>query len=216
MKSFWLVLAGLMFTGPGWAQRPPTQQTPLPPMQRQWQQQELPPIQQAMPPAATPPAATPPAATQGRSLLGVNPPGANLLGQNPVGQNPVGQNPVGANSLGQNTQAPPVAPPPAPVDRSAVWLPAGIVKLQALDKVNAQTTALTIKVGQSATFGSLTILVKACVVRPTDQPADAAAFLAVVDNHPDTAGFDGWMLANEPSASMMQNPVYDLRVTGCT
>jgi hypothetical protein len=163
-----------------------------------------------------PPAAMPPAAMQGRSLLGQNPPGQNPPGQNSLGQNSVGPNSLGASSLGQNAQVPPVAPPPAPVDRSGLWLPAGIVKLQALDKVNAQTTALTIKVGQSAAFGSLTILVKACVVRPTDQPADAAAFLAVVDSHPDSAGFDGWMLANEPSASMMQNPVYDLRVSGCT
>ncbi len=35
------------------------------------------------------------------------------------------------------------------------------------------------------------------------------------DSHPDAAGFDGWMLAEEPSVSMMENPMYDLRVTGC-
>jgi hypothetical protein len=89
------------------------------------------------------------------------------------------------------------------------------VKLQALDKVNAQALELTIKVGQSATFGSLTIAVKACVIRPQDQPADAAVYLDVTDSHPDAPGFDGWMLEDEPSVSMMQHPIYDLRVTGC-
>ena len=49
-----------------------------------------------------------------------------------------------------------------------------------------------------------------------DQPADAAAYLTVTDSHPDSPGFDGWMLEQEPSVSMMQHPVYDLRVTGCT
>jgi hypothetical protein len=94
-------------------------------------------------------------------------------------------------------------------------VPAAAVKLQALDKVNAQASDLTIKVGQSATFGSLTITVKSCVVRPPNQPADAAAYLAVTDSHPDSPGFDGWMLEDEPSVSMMQHPIYDLRVAGC-
>jgi hypothetical protein len=81
--------------------------------------------------------------------------------------------------------------------------------------VNAQATALTIKIGQSATFGSLTINAKACMVRPADQPADAAAYLAVSDGHPDSPGFTGWMLAHEPALSMLQHPIYDLRVIGC-
>ncbi|MEA2730671.1 MAG: hypothetical protein QOD93_2321 [Acetobacteraceae bacterium] len=105
--------------------------------------------------------------------------------------------------------------PPATVERHYTWVPAGAAKLQALDKVNAQASDLTIKVGQSATFGSLTIMVKSCMIRPSDQPADAAAFLNVTDSHPDSPGFDGWLLEDEPSVSMMQHPIYDLRVTGC-
>jgi hypothetical protein len=119
---------------------------------------------------------------------------------------------------GQQTQTPPplAVTPPATMDRPNTWVPAGAVKLQALDKINAQTAALTIKVGGSAEFGSLTITAKACEVRPSDQPADAAAYLTVTDSHPDSPGFDGWMLEDEPSVSMMQHPVYDLRVMGCT
>lgn len=105
--------------------------------------------------------------------------------------------------------------PPATIERPSIWVPAGTAKLQALDKVNAQTTALTIKVGQAVAFGSLTIVVKACVIRPPDQPADAAAYIEVTDSHPDSPGFAGWMLENEPAASMMQHPIYDIRVTGC-
>jgi hypothetical protein len=105
--------------------------------------------------------------------------------------------------------------PPDPFTRPNVWVPAKEAKIQALDKVNAQSSDLVIKVGQSATYGSLTITVKACVVRPPDQPADAAAYLDVKDSHPDSDGFTGWMLAKEPSVSMMQNPIYDLRVSGC-
>jgi hypothetical protein len=144
-------------------------------------------------------------------------------GSPPVQEAPTGDNAVvapGPGAQGPNQAlpaAPPMVPPRAPVaiERPNVWVPGGVAKLQALDKVNAQTANLTIKVGQSATFGSLTITVKSCVVRPSDQPADAAAFLNVTDSHPDSPGFDGWMLADEPSVSMMQHPIYDLRVTGC-
>jgi len=103
-----------------------------------------------------------------------------------------------------------------PLSRSNAWLPAGSARLQALDKVNAQATALTVKVGQTANFGSLTIAVKACVVRPPDQPADAAAYLDVTDRNPDSPPFNGWLLSHEPSASMMEHPIYDIRVSGCT
>lgn len=96
------------------------------------------------------------------------------------------------------------------------WLPAGTARLHALDKVNAQVGGLTVKVGQTATFQSLSITVKACLVRPPDQPADAAVFLEVIDTHPDSPGFAGWMLANEPAVSMMQSPIYDIRVAGCS
>jgi hypothetical protein len=172
MKPVWLAAAGLAMAASAWAQRPPIQETPLPPLNRQMQQPGSPPVSQGQ--------------------------------DSPSG--------LGPGAPGQS-QAP--APPPTVVERPNVWTQAGAVKLQALDKVNAQSTTMTIKVGQSATFGSLTITAKACVIRPADQPADAAALLAVTDSHPDSPGFDGWMLQAEPSVSMMQHPIYDLRVTGC-
>ncbi|MDR3538551.1 MAG: DUF2155 domain-containing protein [Acetobacteraceae bacterium] len=95
------------------------------------------------------------------------------------------------------------------------WLPQGTAILQGLDKVNAQSATLTVKVGQSGTFGSLTIGVQACDIRPPDQPADAAAFLAIADSHTDAPGFRGWMLKQEPEVSMLEHPVYDIRVIGC-
>jgi hypothetical protein len=84
-----------------------------------------------------------------------------------------------------------------------------------LDKIDSLTRELTVKVGQLATYGALTIGVQACVVRPPDQPADSAAFLVISDSHKDEPGFRGWSLANEPWLSMLQNPIYDVRVIGC-
>ena len=80
---------------------------------------------------------------------------------------------------------------------------------------NAQNALLTVKVGQEAHFGSLSIQVQACSSRPPDQPRDSAAFLTITDSHPDAPGFRGWMLANNPSLSMLQHPIYDVRVVAC-
>jgi hypothetical protein len=121
------------------------------------------------------------------------------------------QAPIVATPLPPNdTQREVAAPRPPPG-----WLPQGTARVQALDKVNARGTMLAIKVGQTAVFGSLTIAVSACVVRPADQAADAAAFLTVTDKTPDAPGFAGWMLRSDPSLSMLAHPIYDLRVVGC-
>jgi hypothetical protein len=110
---------------------------------------------------------------------------------------------------GAPSGAPPAAVPPS------TWLPQTTAMLQVLDKVNAQNAVLTVKVGQSAQFGSLTIQVQACQIRPPDQPQDATAFLTISDSHADAPGFHGWLLANHPSVSMLQHPIYDVRVVGC-
>ena len=88
--------------------------------------------------------------------------------------------------------------------------------MQALDKVNATTQTLTVKDGQTVTFGSLSITVQACLIRPPDMPQDATAYLTIVDSHPDEPGFKGWMLKSDPSLSMLEHPLYDIRVEGCT
>ena len=95
------------------------------------------------------------------------------------------------------------------------WVARGVAELQALDKVNARHSMLTLKVGETAPFGTLRIEVLACVVRPTDQPQDAAAFLSITDTTGEGVSFRGWMFASQPALSMLQHPVFDIRVTNC-
>ena len=111
--------------------------------------------------------------------------------------------------------AQPAAPPAAPQPMQLTWVPQASALVQVLDKMNAQSTVLTVKVGQQAEFGTLAIQVQACTIHPPDQAQDAAAYLTITDSHADTPGFRGWMLANNPSLSMLQNPIYDVRVVGC-
>jgi hypothetical protein len=113
----------------------------------------------------------------------------------------------------QPAPQPPAASGPPPTQ--ATWVTQTGAQLQVLDKVNALNAVLTVKVGQEAQFASLNILVQACDTRPPDQPQDAAAFLTISDSHNDAPGFRGWMLANGPSLSMLQHPIYDVRVISC-
>jgi len=113
----------------------------------------------------------------------------------------------------------PVAPPgPAAVPAASpanVWLPRQTAELKALDKVSTRVADLSVRVGTSVGFGSLTIAVRACVARPPDQAADAAAWLDITDSHPDAPQFHGWMVLSAPMVSMLQHPVYDVRLSGC-
>jgi hypothetical protein len=119
-------------------------------------------------------------------------------------------------TLPQTTQtAPQNNAPTAPQPIQLTWQAQGSAQVQVLDKVNAQSAVLDVKVGQQGKYGSLTILVQACRIRPVDQARDSAAYLTITDSHADAPGFQGWMLANEPSVSMLQSPIYDVRIVGC-
>jgi hypothetical protein len=98
---------------------------------------------------------------------------------------------------------------------AATWQPQGTAVLQLLDKVDAQSATLAIKAGQSAQYGALTIAVRACDVSTPNEKTDATAFLDITDSHPDLPGFHGWILKSNPSVSMLQHPIYDVRVLGC-
>lgn len=124
-------------------------------------------------------------------------------------------------ALAQQTAPPEPSPAPAPATPTPapplpnVWLAKPVAELMALDKVTARATPLTVRVGESARFGSLTIAVRACAVRPPDQPADATAFLDITDSHPGALPFHGWMIVSAPELSMLEHPIYDVRVVGC-
>jgi hypothetical protein len=81
--------------------------------------------------------------------------------------------------------------------------------------VNGQATDLSVPVGGAQTDRTLTVAVRACYSRPPDQPEDSTALLAVTEASATAPVFTGWMLASEPTASMLTDPVYDLRVLSC-
>lgn len=86
--------------------------------------------------------------------------------------------------------------------------------LRGLDKQSGQTTDLTVKNGESAAFGPLTVTVSACRYPADNAAADAYAHVTISDAG-QTRLFDGWMIATSPALSAMDHPRYDVWVVRC-
>jgi hypothetical protein len=93
--------------------------------------------------------------------------------------------------------------------------------LQGLDKIAARVSTFDAPVGQTVRFGSLVITVRACVKPPPEEPPNTAAFLDIdeVRNNGTSAEtkrvFSGWMFAETPAVSAMEDPIYDIGVLDC-
>lgn len=107
---------------------------------------------------------------------------------------------------------------------SALSSPPGeVAVLRGLDKITAETRDFEIRVGESATFGSLTVTVHYCRARPPEEPPETFVALEVFDRESDGAGtdvglrriFSGWMFASNPALNPLEHPVFDVWPIGC-
>lgn len=108
------------------------------------------------------------------------------------------------------------AAPAAPAPAQMIDKPAA--KLQGLDKITARTSTFTLAVGDTRTFGSLRITLRACRENPPVETPESAAFLEVVEVKPgeqEETAFSGWMFASSPALSAMEHPIYDVWVLSC-
>jgi len=104
------------------------------------------------------------------------------------------------------------------VPQSAQAVAMNEVVLQALDKITARVSRITVPVGGTVTFGSLQITAKACDKHPPEETPESSAFLQIVEVKPGEAPvgrFSGWMFASSPALSAMEHPVYDIWVLDC-
>ena len=128
------------------------------------------------------------------------PPPRNRQAPPPVGQTPAG---------------PPQAPPPA---AAPLLVKTDAVTLQGLDKVVARVRSLEAPINKPVTFGTLTVVARACAKNPPESPPETAAFIEVTETKPGEAPkliFAGWMLASSPALSALEHPVYDVWVVSC-
>jgi hypothetical protein len=93
-----------------------------------------------------------------------------------------------------------------------------IAVLQGLDKTTARASDFVAAVGKTVRFGDLSVLVRACERNPPLDTPESAAFLQI-DNLRPGAGvvqeFSGWMFAESPALSALEDPIYDVILLDC-
>lgn len=93
-----------------------------------------------------------------------------------------------------------------------------IAVFSALDKVTARISKIEVRLGDTATFGSLEVTPRACYSRPPTEPPQTTAFVEVDEVKLDKSEeriFTGWMLAESPGMHGVEHPVYDVWLTAC-
>jgi hypothetical protein len=93
-----------------------------------------------------------------------------------------------------------------------------IAVLQGLDKITARVSNFEAPVGKAVRFGDLSILVRACQKNPPVDAPESAAFLQIDNLRPgeeQVSEFSGWMFAQSPALSSLEDPIYDVIVLDC-
>jgi hypothetical protein len=90
--------------------------------------------------------------------------------------------------------------------------------LQGLDKITARVSEIEAPVGKTVQFGGLSITVRDCKKNPPEDRPESAAFLEIDEVRPGETNirrFSGWMFAQSPALSSLENPVYDVILLDC-
>jgi hypothetical protein len=95
------------------------------------------------------------------------------------------------------------------------WVPRQAAELVVLDKLRAQPSTITVRTGQTATFGTLTIGLKGCFTRPLDLPQNATAYVEVTDSRGTAPVFRGWIFSGMPGLMQYEHPIYGMRLLAC-
>ena len=101
---------------------------------------------------------------------------------------------------------------------AADMTPAPIAVLQGLDKITARVSRFDASVGQTVTFGTLSIVVRDCEKSAPEDRPENAAFVEIYENRPGekrVRRFSGWMFSSSPALATLEHPVYGITLLDC-
>lgn len=114
----------------------------------------------------------------------------------------------------------------------------GSTMVQILNKTNAKSEIVEVKIGKKTTFGNISIIAHRCWQAPLDQKPESKMLLEIFEtksnqsanqsinqsesqpasqseSKPEKRIFYGWMFASSPSISGLEHPVYDVTALNC-
>ena len=87
--------------------------------------------------------------------------------------------------------------------------------LRGLDKVAGVASDIDLGIGQTATFGKITVTLRECRYPAEDPSSNAYAYLIIADLGASAPAFSGWMIADSPALSALDHQRYDVWVIRC-
>jgi hypothetical protein len=108
--------------------------------------------------------------------------------------------------------------PPMPEFDPRPFIDMPVAVLQALDKVTARVSEVSIALDQKISIGSLKVTLRACRKTPPEEQPEVAAFIEVSEELPGQLKkqvFQGWMFQSSPGLSAIEHPIYDVWVVDC-
>jgi hypothetical protein len=93
-----------------------------------------------------------------------------------------------------------------------------IALFSGLDKITAVATSFEAKIGEDVAYGKLVVRALACYTRPITEQPKTTAFVQISLVQPDQSKkqvFSGWMIAESPGLNALEDPVFDVWLTGC-
>jgi len=87
--------------------------------------------------------------------------------------------------------------------------------LRGLDKVAGTASDIELGIGQTATFGKITVTLRECRYPSEDPSSNAYAYLIIADLGATEPAFSGWMIADSPALSALDHQRYDVWVIRC-
>ncbi len=179
--------------------------------------------QQVPVPDAAPAPKAPPAAKAPAAVPAEEPPPAKVAPPPPIiaPPPPLDIQPVPEEKPAPRPRTTATAKAVEPVKR----VRSGVVVVQALDKVTAETMRFEVPVGQSVRYKSLIFTARACEsAAPDEDQPESAAYLLIESQPKPQPGrpappsrqvFKGWMYASSPGLNPLQHPVYDAWLIAC-
>ncbi|MBP5616050.1 MAG: DUF2155 domain-containing protein [Alphaproteobacteria bacterium] len=101
---------------------------------------------------------------------------------------------------------------------SAAEIATNMGQFQAMDKITGRVSIVEIPVGGMISFGSFSIVLRACKTRSAEEVPENFAFLDVADKSfggEEYNIFKGWMFSSSPAVNAVEHPIYDIWLLKC-
>ena len=101
---------------------------------------------------------------------------------------------------------------------NAAQIERNTAQMQAMDKITGRVSVVEVPVNSEVTFGSFSIVVRACKATPPEETPENYAFVDVADSSFGKMQFNifkGWMMSSSPALNAVEHPIYDVWLLKC-